>query len=285
MRYLPLIIAFLLAIPFSNAQELLSTASRTARAQIDLAGGQLSKVTDEGEPSHLQKLGLSLSYGELVISYELGEPGAKGYFEMKGFQVMLDGKALDLKPEQIIGESGRINTGGNKRILVAQLLDQYINLKGSLTVTLVVASYGERKLPFGIDCNTPPTFTAKQRSPYFIAAGAGVACIGLGQYFRVKSEDVYENQYKLALTAAEAAPLYEDANGKHHIYQILTYGGSAILIADAVLYYLRDRNYRKQTAVYKEYCGGTSMRLEPVFEIPSLQNPDGQAGLKWTLNF
>ena len=285
MRYFPLIVAFLLAIPFSKAQELLSTASRTARAQIDLAGGQLSKVTDEGEPTHFQKLGLSLSYGELVISYELDNPGEKGYFEMKGFQILLDGQALALEPEQIIGETGRVSSGGSKQLVLAGLLDRFINLKGSLTVTMVIANYGERKLPYGIDCNKPPTFTAKQRIPYYIAAGAGAACIGLGQYFRVKSEDIYENQYKQALTGEEAAPLYKDANGKHHTYQILTYGGSAILVADAVLYYLRARNYRKQTAVFKEFCGGTSMRLEPVFETPSLRSPDGQAGFKLTVNF
>ncbi len=286
MKYPLLLAAFLLSGLLSNAQvQLLSTTSRTARAQVDLAAGEMSKNTDEGEPSHFESLQLSISHGELIVSYELAEPAEKGYFEMKGFQVLLDGQVLDLAPEQIIGETGRISAGGRKNLVVAELLERFINLRGNLTVTLTIASYGERKLPFNIDCNTPPSFTTKQRMPYYLAAAGSVACIGMGQYFRIRSEDVYENQYKQALTGEEAAPLYKDANGKHHTYLVLTYGGSALLAADIVLYLLRNRNYKKKLALYQEYCSGTSLLLEPVIEMPSLRNQDGQAGMKLTVNF
>jgi hypothetical protein len=286
MRYLLLTAVLLTAVTLPKAQvQLLSTSSRTARAMIDMAAGQLSKSTDEGEPSHFQSLELSVSNGELVIQFELAEHTDKGYYEMKGMEVLIDGQPLLLEPEQIIGETGKIPTGGRKKLVLAQLLERNVTLKGSLMVTMTIASYGERKLPFGIDCSAPPTFTAKQRLPYYLAAGAGAACIGLGQYYRIQSQDVYENDYKNAATLQEATPYYEDANGKHHTYLILTYGGSALLVADAVLYFIRDRNYRKKTELYKEYCGGTSFLLEPIIETPSLRNPDGQAGIRFTLNF
>ena len=199
---------------------------------------------------------------------------------------MLNDQPLSISPEQLKGEVGRLSSGGAKQAILSGLMERFINLEGELSLTLTAEQWGEFVLPLGIDCDNPPTFTGKQKMPYIIAAGVGVASIGVGQLMKQQSEDTYDNDYLTAGSLAEAEPIYEDANSKHHNYLILTYAGSAILVLDAALYIIRGARHQRRLKLFKQYCDDNkSLGLEPVFELPSGLQPAGQAGLKMTFNF
>ncbi|MCB9285107.1 MAG: hypothetical protein H6563_13610 [Lewinellaceae bacterium] len=284
MKFFLLLIVSLWALPFAEAQiNLVSTTSRSISANIDLAAGLLSNIhATKGDPSPIQNMDISLNYGELLLDFKLAPIEGKGYFELNTIRVLLNGQPLDLLPEQLIGETGRMMTGGEKRLIIAQLLDRFVQVKDSLVITLTIDQYAEV-----IDCSGErPSFSSKQHLPYYLAAGTGAACIGLGQLFKSRSQNIYTNDYLTSTSKEMADPLYQKANANHHAYYILTYGGTALLAADAILYLLRQRSFKNRLKEYEKYCGNkTGLHIEPVFEVPSLNHSKGQAGVRVTLNF
>ena len=266
--------------------EVLGLSTGEVSCEIDLAAGQLTKILVGGNLGDIQDMQLSQKNGELVLDLKLRKTDdPENYYLLKDLKLVLDGNPVVLLPEQIKGWTDQMQGGEGYQLVFSSLLDRFINLQGKLSVIASIERWGEFKLP-GIDCSDPPpAFTGKQRASYYIAAGVGAAAIGMGQYFRVKSEDVYDNQYLTAPSQDVATPIYEDANGKHHTYLILTYAGSVILAADVIWYFVRDSRVRRRLGLYNEYCNKTSLFIEPVIDAPSFEKPNGQAGFRMTVNF
>ena len=270
-----------MSLPFwvlgQNTEEL-GAVVQTARAQINLAEGRLSEATSA------ENVRLELQYGELSVFYQLPELGEEGRFYEVEPAIRLNGRELLLVPsEEFRGDWGRPLTPGARRLLWIDLPARYIQLQGELEMVLTVRRWGERKLPY--DCSLgEPRFTARQRLPYYLAAGLGAAAIGAGQIFREQSQRIYDRDYSNSETLEEASPLYEDANNKHHTYLILTYAGAGVLAADAALYLIRRRRYKKNMEWYEQYCRENSLSFRPAAEWPSA-GKEASVGLKMTWTF
>jgi hypothetical protein len=247
-------------------------------AQINLAKGQLESVDSK------EQIKLQLKNGDLIMKYTLPQLSEEGrYYEVIP-RIQLNGTPLQLRLyESFRGDWNKNITSGNKNIVWVNLLQEYIQLEGKLEIALTIHQWGERKLPY--NCNLGmPTFTLKQKMPYFLAAGAGVLSIGAGQLFKRNAQDIYTNDYLESGTLAEASPFYKNANKKHHSYLILTYIGVGILAADISLFTIRYRKYKKKKALYDKYCKDSNIGALPNFDI-STGLVSGAPGMKLSVKF
>lgn len=279
----------LVAIDLSAQFQELDTLSKTISATIDVAAEQLRLDADFSRGNHtelgIQDFDLSLRNGELIISYDL-LPTTEEQHYVLSLDITLNGEPIHLAPEYLKGSIGQNLNGGTGTIIWTNLLEQYINLKGQLKVRLIAHIWGDFFARFGIDCSADrPDFTVKQQIPYYAAAGVGLISIGVGQIFRSKRNDIYNNQYKTSSTLDQATPHYDDANNKHHTYLILTYAGTAILLADATWYIIRQIKTKRNQKLYDRFCKQPSLSLKPVFELPSNGTLTGQAGVKLVYTF
>ncbi len=276
MRDLNLLIAFLgmPVILLAQIQEI-GTVTRSLNAKIDLAAAELMEVTGD--------IDLEIQFGELILTYELPDPGKEKFYEID-CRVLINGEALNLFPEQI--RQGQADGPRNLHmILLSGLLDRFINLKGHLQIEVHAKLMGDFGKIYGIDCSAPkPEFGARQQTPYYIAAGVGIAGIALGQLYRSQRDDIYDNEYLNASSLGEAQPLYEKANARHHTYLILTYAGSAVLVIDTIVYFIRRAKHKKNVKLW-ESCPGNRLSLNPIIELPMRSNANGQVGMAFTLSF
>lgn len=258
--------------------EKLTGNTKIASARIDLAAGRLS------EGVSADSIQLTLQNGELLIQYQLPELEEEGRYYSVTPRIMLDGRDLLVFPhEEFRGDWGEPLLPGLRQLEWIDLPQRYIQLQGALEVVLSIERWGERKLPY--DCSLgEPQFTGKQRLPYYLAAGLGVASIGAGQLLRKQSQRIYDKDYTTAETQEAASPHYKNANGKHHAHLILTYAGAGIVIADAALYLIRQGKYKKHRKLYQQYCGSTSQTFELTPEVFSVAWPAG-FGMKMSWRF
>lgn len=280
-KCIKLILVILMSIPifgFGQKVEVLTNQVKTVSAQINLAKGQLASVSSS------ENIKLNLQNEQLIIEYYLPELSEEGRFYEIIPSVQLNGEGLTLVPFKAFrGDWNQDITPGNKKIVWVNLLQEYTQLEGTLELKLIVNQWGERKLPY--DCSLGmPTFTSKQRMPYFLAAGIGALSIGAGQLFKNKSQDVYTNDYLPSSTFNQASPFYDDANKKHQTYLLLTYVGVGILAADITLFTIKYRKFKQNKKLYDEYCKtpdiGTLSNLNISTGLVS-----GAPGMKLTLNF
>ena len=281
-----LTILFFLPLLAQTQPEVLNTSSQTTRATINLAADELTPLAAApgNTQSAIEAMELSLVNGEVLLRFSLTPLEAERYYRTD-IAVRLNGQDLPLTSDEFRGDIGEPIAAGMRSITWINLLDRYINLEGELSVALKVEEWGVKVLRFGVDCNDPPTFTSKQRLPYYIAAGVGVASIGVGQLFKQQSDDVYQNQYLQSETLEQAQDPYNDANGKHHTYLVMTWAGTAILVVDVAWYIYREVRYKKRQKVFEENCDGNALNLKPIFEMPSPTQPYGQAGVQLKWNF
>ncbi len=281
-----LLLAFVIS---GHAQpQVLNSSSRTFRATVNLAAGQLSdqQLSAGTATSDLEDLSLQLRNGDIIVSYRLKNPDDREDFYLTALTATLNGVPLPAAPEFLSGDVGTpLTSGGQRQITWSGLLEKYVNLEGELTITLTAERWGELQLP--VDCDNPPSFTSKQRVPYYIAAGLGAAAIGIGQIFRAQRDDKYQ-EYENTRNYDAATPIYNDANSKHHTYLILTYAGAGIIVADAVLYIIRQSRYKKKLRLYQEFCNQSNLTLAPEVEIPMSQAigpSQGKIGFRLTYSF
>lgn len=281
-----LYLALIINLPtwlFSQQPEVLQSSARSITAEIDLANNRLTPAPSASQdPSNLiRTLSLEIQDYDLLIKFSLAPPEAEQYYQL-ALAVELNGEPILPAPEHLRGKLGQPVTETNHAISWNNLLEQYINLEGKISFTLHAELWGERFLP--IDCAIVPSFSGKQRLPHFIAAGLGAAAIGAGQLFKNQSDDIYNNDYLTSETLAEAQPRYEDANGKHHTYLVLTYAGAAVLAVDAAWYIIRQIRYNKKMKLYKQYCPN-AVGIQPFIGLPAQNTPNGMAGMRFTLPF
>ncbi|MCB0633242.1 MAG: hypothetical protein R2824_23330 [Saprospiraceae bacterium] len=275
---------FLLLILSGRAyaqMEILESAAPKVTSVINLIQEGITPGIVEGATAKISQLQLSIEKGDVVLSYQLPVLEDDQFYEVMP-QIKLDGKALIIAPDEYRGDLGRTVAPGSRRIIWLNPLERYVNLTGQLEVQLLVNIWGERQKPY--DCSLgSPTFTAKQRLPYLVAAGVGVASVGVGQLFRKQKETTYDD-YINADTKTASDPIYLDANSKNHTYLILTWTGTAILAADAVLYLIRQKRYKRNLNYYETYCKSGSTSFQPLIELPNgNQHRSGQLGFKMVI--
>ena len=197
----------------------------------------------------------------------------------------LNGKRLPLLAhDELRGDWGQPIQPGSRQITWINVFDRYLNLKGELTVSLTANLWGTRVLPY--DCSLgAPSFTSKQRMPYYLAAGLGAASIGVGQIFKQQSDNIYNDEYLTANSVSEAEDPFNRANNANQTYVILTYAGAAILVTDAVLYLIRQGKYQKNLKLYNQWCRDGSISLRPAVDFSSPASPSGTIGLNLKLTF
>lgn len=126
-----------------------------------------------------------------------------------------------------------------------------------------------------VNCEGPrPEFTLKKRLPYFGAATAGVALVGVGQIFQQQKRNAYGTYRQFwadERSRSEAQPYLDDARRYKKTAEICTYSGLALLLVDACLYSWRQRAVKHKQRTYDRFCkpGGLSWRFEPTAPGPA----------------
>ncbi len=259
---------------------LLKSEQHTIEGNINLINDQLSDIKSSSTAT------LALKNGELEIMFPTRKTTNQQFYSIQ-MEATLNGVPLSISEENLHGFYGpnlMALADGVKNVLWMNIIDKHQQLDGKIKVTITSELRGQLEVP--IDCDNPPVFTKKQKLPYLIAGGVGVAAIGVGQLFKAKSNSTYDDDYLTAQTFAEAQPKYESANSDHQTYLILTYAGSTILVADLVMYLIRNGKHKRQMRLYKKFCNGNSLSVSPMIELPSNNASNtGASGLHFTLNF
>lgn len=283
MKYLQPLLILLLFLPFlALAQpQVLSSSSQSIKGSIDLISDKLTTEGTTGSTNaKISKLELAVQNGDIVITYQLAALEEDHFFEILP-TIKLNGQQLLLAKDEFRGDLGRPVPPGSRQIIWLHPLERYVNLEGELEVEITANDWGEQILPY--DCALgEPTFTAKQKRPYVLAAGLGVASIGASLLFKKQRDDAYDTYLGSSLENSEEN--YKDANSKNHTYLILLRSGIGILAADAVLYLIRQGKYKKDLKNWETYCKPDGIGFRPVIELPdNALRPNGNIGIRMTI--
>ena len=223
---------------------------------------------------------------ELVISFN-SQTLENGEYFLSKLQVLLDGQPIVIEPENLFGEFDKKiefqQASQSHKILWTNLMEDYINLKGQLEITLITEIYGTRDLPYNVDCGIKPSFTKKQKLPFIIAGVLGAGSVGAGQIFNNKSDDQYQT-YLSQETFDAADPFYQDANKNAKRGEILTIAGASVLAVDAIWFFIKQRRFKKQLETYNEFCNPEKLNIQPTIGFEPSSNTIN-SGLTLTLNF
>ncbi|MFK7808288.1 MAG: hypothetical protein AB8F74_10850 [Saprospiraceae bacterium] len=277
-RLLVLLACFLYTTGSIAQVNLLQAEEHILQANINLAKDELSAIQSNSKAT------IALKDGELNIYFPVKPNNADQFYNVN-VSITLDGQEINPMEEGLTGFIGsKLSTEieGRKSIIWTNLVDTYKQLKGKLEVKINVELRGA--LQMTIDCNNPPTFTRKDKMPFLIGAGVGLLSIGAGQIFKDRRDDIYDNDYLNSSSTEESEPFYDDANGNHHAYLILSYTGAAILITDAVWYFVKRGKYKKQLKIHKKFCNGNEVTLRPMIQLP-VQTAPATSGIRLTARF
>ncbi len=152
----------------------------------------------------------------------------------------------------------------------------------------------ERNIQIDINCEDPrPQFKLKEQWPHYAIAAGGIASVIAGLDFINKKEEAYakyEDAWRNGETAAQAQPFYDDAKQYETTGHVLTYGGLALIAADAIWMWLRWKQKKEKRDLYDQYCTGqreTSFQLKPLLQLQStdLSRTKATTGIQFTFQF
>ncbi|MFK7809634.1 MAG: hypothetical protein AB8F74_17650, partial [Saprospiraceae bacterium] len=246
---------------------LLEKESIYEQMQIHLAKDILEKSTTGKAATDNN---VSISKVELVdkdiIIHLNQQPFKNGEYCVVNLEVKLNDQVIEIEPENLFGVvNQKINfteVPQNHKIVWTNLMEEYIDMKGQLAINLSVDIYGNRDLPYNVDCGVEPSFTRKQKIPFIIAGVLGAGSVAVGQYLKNESEKDYDN-YLIQENFDAAEPYYQDANDKANTGELLTNVGIAVLAVDAVWFFIRQRRFKKQMKVYNEFCRPKKVTIQP----------------------
>ncbi|NND35025.1 MAG: hypothetical protein HKN76_20735 [Saprospiraceae bacterium] len=268
--------------------QLLSSSRSTIVAQIDIADGQLEmEQAAQIQGVLIQSLSPQLQNDDITFSFQLQEGKEEEEYRIN-IRAMLDGAVINIKQEDLLGDyQDRIPASGSqgKEIIWSGLLDRYYDFRGRLEVILSVELWGQPTLPFGVRCDEVPVFDGRQKLPYYIAAGAGLAALGISFVIGSEAQKIYDDDYLSQNFEQAAEPFYQDANDKRHTALLLRYGGIAVLVADAAVYFYRRDRHKKKLATFSEFCGNAPVSVRPVYERTSEALAGSSIGLKFAYRF
>ncbi len=283
-----LFLNLLVSITCFAQTELLQTEVLQEKAQINLAKDilEVAPNTKQGSNAIVSISKMELVDKDLIIHLDQ-KLFKNGEYFMVNLAVKLNGEDLSIEPENLFGELNKnINFADEPqtyKIIWTNLMEEYIDLTGELMVSLSIDIYGNRDLPYNVDCGIEPTFTTKQKIPFLIAGILGAGSIAAGEYLKNESEKDYDT-YLSQDNFESAEPFYQDANDKANTGRILTYAGIGVLTVDAIWFFVRQRRFRKQREVYNEFCTSKNISFQPQVELP-LGSRDLSTSLSFTYRF
>lgn len=264
------ILFFLLGPIIMTAQnvmpQLLENSTLESNGLIRVENGQFNLQLQANPTAGPGKItSMTIENADLIIQYQAAAVESNEYY-LVNIEVITEKEGVIYPgPENLKADIGRIQpvSNLNRQIIWAGFLEQVFDPIGTINVRINLEHWG---IISPIDCDNPPVFSAKEKRPYLIAAGTGLAMIGTGIVIKQQSNDIYDNQYFPEQDRQKAQPLYDDANGKHHTFLILTYGGLAVLATDAVFYLLRQARHKQQMRTFRQFCPEAGLTLRPVYE-------------------
>ena len=266
--YLSLILVLLQSIGYSQDRmlsELISIPVEIKSTQdgLVLESGQ-TKTSFEGF-SLIAISKVELKQADLTVQYQINHPDPEVEYRLS--------MALE-------GENGTINYADYKQLVNGQTqgtLQWRDILEGQIDIgkeyQLLI-----RTDVFGKVCADVPERKLSKDLPYMGAAVIGLGAIGIGQIFRIQSqnkEDEYQQIWKDGGTAT-----LDDAREDFETYRNLTYTGLGILAIDGVLYWLKQRKYRKSTARFRTFCTD-----KKTIDIHPVYTPSSDFGFQLKLKF
>ena len=261
---------------FGQADQL-SSYRTTVTARIDLAADQLTSVQAETGPNQkVKEVNLQLINGELVLQYEMDFASNEDYCDV-AIDVSLDRKPLPIKNYDLLGNTGtqQREDPAHKTVILTHLLENFLDLKGDLMLTINAKFSGTRILRYGVTCDGPrPEFTPKQKLPYYLVVGASAGMIGVAQIFKASSNQTYSKYEHYQRDHPEDGTreafdlFYKDAQSDHKIYWILQYGGGAILAANVTWFVVRAVRNKRAGKEYDEYCAPAKVGFQPYIGRP-----------------
>lgn len=271
----------------AHAQKLypINTLRDSARFQLVVQQGQLALQWVDAAPVWQKRQGfpeiraVRLEDADLVLEYLPVQTGGQSSYVVALRIASNDGPLL--APQQYeISESNFSEGNQSLRRQVWQDAAETLFEPGK-TYTLHL----RRDLMKPVDCKAErPTFTLKQKLPYY---GTGVAALvggGAGLYLLKRSNeeyDLYREYWAEARSQTEAQPFLDRAKRFRTGGQVLCYGSLAILGADAVFYWLRLRRVQKRQGLYDEFCAPKTS----YWEVRPLVAPTVQSVNRQTLGF
>jgi hypothetical protein len=243
------------------------TFRRTLTVQLDLAAQSLSLLNDTivqstATPNRLVSVAPEIRQGDLILTCALAPVRDGEYYDLR-LEIAESGGTFDAAPENLQGLGIDRSGGSLREIRWINLLESYINVADTLALTVTAIYY---RIPY--DCAGAPKERPEFKATPLVVAGAAAAgMIGLGQLFRARSRDLYDNRYAVLLDGEEAEPFYQKANRKHHAYLVLTYAGVALLSADAAWGVIKGLEFRRQRRLYDACAGYTELRLRPAVDL------------------
>ncbi|MCB0629619.1 MAG: hypothetical protein R2824_26465 [Saprospiraceae bacterium] len=259
------------------------------RANINLAENRLTVIEVNGitPNSVIRKLDLSISFGDLILNYELTEPENKKQFYLLAPSLRLNNRELYLSYYDDLQEVlDTIRGGGHHRIVWMNPIEQQggHNIDGNMEFTLTVY-----RSKFSYDCSNKPSFSSNQKLPYYLVAGVGALTIGAGQIFRLQKNDAYD-RYVNASSIEVHQKQWDEANNKNDIYWALTLAGAAIIATDAILFVVRTKRYNNKRKEYQRFCPEAqrpdqTLHMRPILNSPVPGAALGAVGLSVSLTF
>ena len=267
------------AKPSLSHTRVLSTVIREIHFTLDLQADELV-FEEPTSPSKgvLNATDIHLEGGDLYIPLELDRLSSGQFYQIE-LQLQSRDRTITPKAQDLIGlQNGEIRDAPFSRTLIWLNMHQYLSSTQSSVTLIFKASLVEQF----VDCSVMPSFSGRQKLPYYLAAGAGAAMIGAGILLSNDAEDIYNNDYLTRSSQEAAAPFLDEANKKNKTGRTLSYAGAAILLGDAVLYLIRQSKYKKKKNLYDEYCkDNIGLSVVPDLGTPGLAS----GGLQLRFNY
>lgn len=272
------------------------TDTTTVLADIDLLEESLTNVEylRSGVTDEVVETTITLVQGELHMTYKLNDSRSEeqvGHEYEVRMVIHLNNAVLEIRPDKILGEYGfdlnTDNTAFEKTLIITDLVEKYVSLKGELVIYLIV------KHEFTVDhdlenfnCDNPPVFSFKQQIPFIALGITGTGLIVSGLVINNQAKKDYDENYALHVDEELAEEDYNRANDDHQLAQVLMIGGGIILVADGVWFYLKSRDHKKRKDLFETYCsGGNPLSFQPTVQFPDISMPSGSLGLSLTYTF
>lgn len=264
------------------------TDSAFVTGNIDFGNQRWQEDNHKGGQKFIQNLSVRFSGIDLVISFDLAELSrdkvTSDHYYIIRPAIELNGEKIYLITHDELRGTLQKPEPGHQEIRWINPLDHYAHFSGEMKITVIVEEWGELLLPY--DCSLgAPRFTAREKFMPVTSAVLGITSAGLGQYYRLKSEEVYE-VYENSSTATEAEPHYQKANDYNKRYLIMTGSGALLILTGVIWYSIKGRRHTRDIILYNRWCReDLALTIQPDISLPVQEGNQGRAGLSVKLSF
>ncbi len=240
--------------------------------QLDLIKDALVLTQQEMLPTTENKclnLNVRLYNNELLISYQLDDPGEEGYY-IVDLEIEMDGQSIQPHSGFLLGDLGKINVSGNeaKQIIWTQVISDLPDAAGELELTVKIEWWGRQYLAYGVNCNEYPTFGFRQKIPFYAGLVGGLGGLVGGAVIKNNAGKHLE-RHKTSNVLSERMTEYDNYVDQLQAAEIVTYVSIGIIAADALFYFLRKKKHKKRVRVFEEFCNTDRMSVQPFWNVPT----------------